>query len=402
MLSLLRQVVIGLILLAATLFLWVRYVPSAVPVLDRYGVLAPVEALGFPVSRPPEGAPRGGPGGPPGGGAPVVVIAAPPGDGVMNDTVTAIGTGQAIRSVVVVPEVSGRVVELAVSSGDRVEAGQVLARLEAEAERIAAERAALVRRDAEDRVERLSRLQGSGVATDVQARDADLALRQAELALEQARFELDRRTIRAPIGGWVGIVDAEIGKQLTQGTSLLRIDDRSALLVEFRVPERLVGLVGAGDRVVARALARSDRALEGVVTAVDNRVDEASRTLRMQARIDNTDDRLRAGMSFSISLDLPGEVLPSVDPLSVQWGREGAYVWVIRDDRAVRLPIRIMQREADAVLVRAGFEAGDQVVIEGVQALRPGIEARVRPPGGRPGDRGERRDAAADPAASRL
>ena len=128
--------------------------------------------------------------------------------------------------------------------------------------------------------------------------------------------------------------------------------------------------------------------LDGRIDAIDNRVDAASRTIRVQAWIDNADDALRAGMAFSITVDLAGQQFPSVDPLAIQWGREGSFVWVIRDGKAARVPVRIVQRSADVVLVAAQFTPGDQVIAEGVQRLRPGADVQPagagRPEGGRP------------------
>ncbi|MDZ4136608.1 MAG: efflux RND transporter periplasmic adaptor subunit, partial [Paracoccaceae bacterium] len=173
----------------------------------------------------------------------------------------------------------------------------------------------------------------------------------------------------------------EVGQQVTLTTEITTIDDRSSILVDFRVPERFVGQIAQGDSVVAQPLAHAGQRLQGVVSAVDNRVDTSSRTLLVQARLANADDTLRAGMAFAIALSLPGEPLPAVDPLSVQWGREGAFVWLVREGRAVRVPIRIMQRAAERVLVQAEFAPGDLIVIEGVQALRPGAEVTVQPAG---------------------
>ncbi|MDP2084671.1 MAG: efflux RND transporter periplasmic adaptor subunit, partial [Gemmobacter sp.] len=319
-----------------------------------------------------------GPAGAGGGGGGPMVIAQAPGAGRMADSVTAIGDGRSLRSVSVVPETPGRVTEVPVQSGQRIEAGQLVARLDSEAEEIALERARLVLDDARARVERVLRLRGAGASTDVQTREAELALRQAELALRQAEFDLAQRQVLAPIAGWVGILNTEVGAQVGTSTELAQIDDRSVLLVDFRLPERMVGRVAPGDPVAAQALATGHGATMGKISAIDNRVDPASRTLRVQAMLDNADDRLRAGMSFSIQIDLPGEAAPSVDPLSVQWSREGAFVWVVREGRAARLPVRILQRSETEVLVDAAFLPGDLVIVEGVQAVRPGAPVRVQ------------------------
>ena len=111
--------------------------------------------------------------------------------------------------------------------------------------------------------------------------------------------------------------------------------------------------------------------------AVDNRLDDKSRTLLVQAEIPNDKDTLRAGMSFRISVKFPGDVYPSVDPLAIQWGTDGAFVWVIRDGKAKRTPVRIVQRNTESVLIAADISDGDTVVTEGVHAVRDGAEVLV-------------------------
>jgi RND family efflux transporter MFP subunit len=106
-------------------------------------------------------------------------------------------------------------------------------------------------------------------------------------------------------------------------------------------------------------------------------VDRASRTLRVQGRLDNADDGLRAGQAFSVALSFPGETLPSVDPLAIQWSGDGSFVWLARDGVAERVPVTIRQRTNSAVLVEGALEPGDAVITEGVQTLRPGAEVRV-------------------------
>ena len=328
-------------------------------------------------AKPAQGG--GGWGGGQGGArAATKVTALPPSEGQIADRVSAIGDGQALRSVAVFAETPGRVTELRARSGQQVQAGDVLLHLDNEAETIALERAKLVQEDAVARLERARQLQASGTGTDVQLREAELSLRQAELELREAGYDLAQRQVVVPVSGWLGILNAEVGAQIGTQAEIARVDDRSVLLVDVRLPERMVGRVAVGDPVKAEALAGGFGVIEGRISAIDNRVDPASRTLRVQAELPNPDDRLRAGMAFAMTLDLPGAPAPAVDPLSVQWSREGAYVWVVRDGKATRLPVQIVQREAERVLVEAAFEPGDLVVIEGVQSVRPGAEVEVR------------------------
>jgi RND family efflux transporter MFP subunit len=347
----------------------------------RPGAGGPPGAGGSPAAggRPGGGAPGGPPGGGrPGFGGPATVVASAPRIVPLVNDVAAIGTGVSRHAVAVRPEVSGRLSEVLVTSGQRVEAGQVLARLEDASEAIAVTRAQLLLSDAEAAFGRISRLQSSGSASELQLSTAELALRQAELGVQQAEFDLSRRTIRAPISGLTGIVELGVGDQVVPSDTLTRIDDRAQILVDFTVPERFVGQIALGSAVQATPLARPDLVLEGRIHAIENRVDAATRAIRLQAAIDNTDDALRAGMAFSIRMSFAGDSYPAVDPLAIQWSSGGAFVWVIREGQAVRVPVQIAQRSAAQVLLRAEFAPDDLVVTEGVQSLRPGGAATVR------------------------
>jgi RND family efflux transporter MFP subunit len=231
--------------------------------------------------------------------------------------------------------------------------------------------------DAAADLDRLRQLSASGAVSDVQIRTAELALRTAELEVAQAEFELEQRRIIAPISGWAGLLSVEEGARITAQDSIAVIADRSSIEIDFRVPERFIGALSIGMPIEVTPLARPDRVLTGEIVALDNVVDRASRTLRVQGELDNADDSLRAGQAFSVALSFPGETLPSVDPLAIQWSGEGSFVWVARDGAAVRVPVTIRQRNSDSVLVEGAVSPGDLVIIEGVQTLRPGSEVQI-------------------------
>ncbi|ARE41810.1 putative Co/Zn/Cd efflux system membrane fusion protein [Rhodovulum sp. P5] len=366
-----RQLLLSFVLVAGTLALWVIYVPSALPLLDRVGVLG---VLGV---TPPSPEQAGG-GRRSRGAASVVVEEVE--EGRIRDRVIAIGDGKALRTVTLRAKVTGQVVELGLADGDPVAAGAMLVRFDDEAERIAVERARLVLEDARDEAARVERLETSGAVTEVRRREANLALRTAELELRQAEFDLAERMVRAPFAGRAGVLDIAVGDRVSSGDSLVTLTDRSQILIDFHVPARVVDRVAPGMPLAARPLALPELELTGAVHAVDNIVDSSSRTLRVQGRLDNSGDRLRGGMAFEVALSFPGETLPRVDPLAVQWSSAGAYVWVVRDGKAARVPVTIRQRNADAVLVEAALAPGDKVVTEGVQSLREGAEVSIVEP----------------------
>lgn len=365
-----RQLVVSIAVLAAAVYFWVSYVPSSHPLLARLGV---ADLLGIELSGPEDESGRGG-----FGGGAVRVVTDEVTETMLAEQVRAIGDGQALRAVTARSQAVGLVTDINVDAGARVESGATIARLENEAESIALERAQIMLADAREDLARLRQLQGN--VTEVRLREAELALRTAELELRQARFDLAKREITAPIAGWVGIIDVEVGDRVAAQDALATITDRSALLIDFRVPERVVTRLERGMPLKVMPLGLRDTQLTGEISAIDTVVDRASRTLRVQARVSNQDDRLRVGMAFEVVLELPGKTMISIEPLALQWSSEGAFVWAVRAGKAEQVPVEIRQRNADSILVDAELEPGATIVVEGVQNLRPGSEVEIANP----------------------
>ncbi|OLP56554.1 efflux transporter periplasmic adaptor subunit [Rhizobium rhizosphaerae] len=378
------QLVIATVLLVATLVVAVRFVPGAASKLESAGV--PASLAGLIAGKPSAGAQgaarettgalaRQGGGGRNGASGPPIVVVQAVAMGVVNDRIEALGTGEARSTVSVTPLSTGNLAQVLVTSGDRVEIGQVIARLDNDAQTIAAEQGRVAVEKARDALDRNRRL---GNAVSIAAlRQAEFDLQAAELERQSAELELKRRDIVSPAKGVVGIITANPGDYVTTSTAVAVVDDRSEILVDFWVPERLSNQIRAGQPVSATAVAMPARDFAGTVSAIDNRIDQASRTLRVRARLDNPDDVLRAGMSFSVQVRFPGETYPAVNPLAVQWSSDGAFVWQVLDDKARRVPIKIIQRNSDAVLVDAALKEGDRVIIEGVQRAREGGPVRI-------------------------
>ena len=367
-----KQSLLAMAVLVAAAAAWVKFFPGAPEILADWGldwaqddsILAETQGAG--------GEPRRN------DGPQTAVVTAPVIESVINDKLSAIGTGRANNSVTVKPYTAGRVTRIEVESGARVDVGTVIALLDSEVEEIALDRAKIALADAEAKLERVKSLRTANTATLVQVTDAELLVGNAKLALRDAQLNLDRRSITAPIEGIIGILPVEAGNYVTTDTVVATIDDRSRIKIDFYVPERFAANMVVGGHLTASPIARPDEVFDGAVSAVDNRVDDKSRTLLVQAAIPNEKDTLRAGMSFRISVKFPGDVYPSVDPLAIQWGTDGAFVWVIRDGKARRTPVRIVQRNTESVLVAAeGIAPGDTVVTEGVHTVRDGAEVLV-------------------------
>jgi len=370
-----KQLLVSVVLIAIAFVAWAKIFPGADTILARYGIDWFSTASTDAAAPGQGGAPAGRRGG---FSRDALVITADAGIGTVNDRLTAIGTGQAVRTVSIRPLVAGQIAEIPVSSGAHVQTGDVILRLDSAEQELDVEGARLTLGDAERKARRLESLYSQRAVSSVDLDTARSELSEARVALRAAELALSRRTVTAPIAGSLGILAVNAGDYVTTSTDIATIDDRSQILVEFYVPERFAARMTVGNTIMATAIARPGDRFEGEIVAVDNRVDEASRTLRVQARIANEEDLLRAGMSFEVTLRFEGETYPSIDPLAVQWDSAGSYVWRVGPgNKAERVGVAIVQRNADRVLVKAEIAEGDVIITEGVQSVRPGGAVRI-------------------------
>ena len=379
-----NQLLLSFFVLLGGLCLWIYMSADAARTLVSMGVPEAAVAVVNPAVSESSGAPAGEAGAeqasdtsPSGGGRgsqSVLIAMRPVGVGTVNDRLSAIGDGEAIQSVTVMPQAAGTINEILVKSGDRVTKGQVLAKLDDEEQIILRDQAEVLLRSAREKSDSYAALKSF---SRLEVLDAQIAKETAQLALTTAELALKRRSVLAPIDGIVGIVAVNIGDNATTSTNVVSIDDRSELLVDFWAPERFSVQVKPGMPVEASSVSRAGQMFEGTVESVDNRVDPASRTIRIRARIPNGEDQLRGGMSFGVTMRFPGETYPSVDPLAVQWDSQGSFVWQIIDGKSVKTRVRIVQRNPDAVLVVAELKEGDQIATEGLQRVREGGAVRT-------------------------
>ncbi|PIT70436.1 efflux RND transporter periplasmic adaptor subunit [Bartonella tribocorum] len=291
-----------------------------------------------------------------------------------------LGSGQALAEVELTPFSPGVIDKLFVSAGTKVQVGDMIAKLDSKKEEIAAAKAKVQRDNNALTLSRILKLRASNTATEVQEITERLELDNANLVLRNAELDLDRRTIRAPISGVVGILPIDAGNNVTLNTVIGRIENRERILVDIWAPERYVSQIHKGDKVTATLTAQPDKSFVGYIYAIDNVVDPESRTLHAQVEINNEKDTLMSGMSFSVSLQFHGGSFPVVNPLAIQWNSKGSFVWRVREGKVESIPVSIIQHKADQVFVKAPLENGDQVVIQGVQMLYPGSTVIIDDP----------------------
>lgn len=284
----------------------------------------------------------------------------------------AIGTGRAKQSVQLYPRVSDEIIAINFAAGNRVNQGDVLVQLDDREEKLAVKLAEVTIRDAKSLLQRYERAVKDGAVPQSEVDSARAAVDTAEVRLQQAQLALENHQIIAPFAGVVGIPQADVGDRVLTSDIITGLDDRDILYVDFDVPEKLAGMLEQGQGITATTPSFAQKTFTGSIDAIENRVDMATRTIRARAHIPNEGDLLRPGMSFAVRLDIAGESYPTVPEIAVQWGREGAFVWVVRDDVAHQEPVSVVARRGGSVLVQGELEENAQVVVEGLQRMRDG------------------------------
>ncbi|SIT18479.1 efflux RND transporter periplasmic adaptor subunit [Paracoccus saliphilus] len=372
----LLKTALGAAILAAAFF-WTFGIPIG-------GDLPSSEESASSLSRPGPG--RGGPGGPRGGGASSSVQTVAVTSTSFQEVLTAIGTSRAGNSVSVTTETEGRIVEVDLVANEHVEQGDVLLRFASDLEEIELTAAEVELESARQTLERYRTLAGtgSGAVADTTVQEAETAVLLAEANLARAQNALDQLIVEAPISGKIGLSEARVGNRLSAGDAIVTIDDTSKIVLSFELPERAVDLLEVGRELNATTPALAGRNFTATISAFDSRIDETTRTVTVEAEIENDDGKLWPGMSFSVQLANESEPLPQVPSSALSWTNEGAQVWAVRDGIATSVPVELRMREGDMAWIEGDLGADEQIVLDGSAQIQEGaqITSENEPPAG--------------------
>jgi RND family efflux transporter MFP subunit len=305
------------------------------------------------------------------GGRAVPVVVQKVAQGRSDLEFSGIGTARALRHVTLYSGVPGEIVKVHIRAGDRVKKGDKLIELDIRQAQLAVDMAQSKVQIAQRLVSRADRLRRSRVQSQAKVLDATTLADQAKVQLKAAQVSLTDHTIKAPFAGVVGIASVGVGDRVTTTTALVTLDDRSLLTVEFDVPEQYLPRLRSGMQVDVRTPGFTGRTFVGKIDGIDSRVHPTRRTVVVRAAVSNGKDLLRPGMSFEVDLKLPGASHPRIPDLALQFSQAGNYVWLVAQNKAKRVPVKIVRRDSNTVLVSGALKPGDTIVIEGVQRLRP-------------------------------
>jgi len=341
--------------------------------------LVPMMLAAFGLGGCKGGDPAGGKaGGGKGANGPVPVVMATVRMQPWQDTLRALGTVKGRESVTVTAKVSETVQQVHFDSGDAVARGAPLVTLSGQQQvaSLAAAEASAKEADA------LYKRQAGLAAQQLIARaslDAQRATRDAAFAqVAQIRANLSDRVIRAPFAGVLGIRQVSPGALVTPGTVIATLDDIASVYIDFPVPETQLAGIGSGQAITATGSAWPGQTFDGTVQVVSPRLDAGSRAATVRGAFPNPRGLLKPGMLLDVAV-VRGEreavVVPEI--AVVQVGSE-TYAWRVRPDGTVeKAPIEVGGRVPGQVMVANGLKAGDRIVTDGVNKLKPGAKVKA-------------------------
>ncbi len=303
-------------------------------------------------------------------------------------TIDAIGSLAAVQGVTVSAELDGKVVQIAFEPGSGAKAGDLLVQQDTSTEAAQLRSAEAGVDLARINLERAQELRARATIAQSELDSAEAQFKQATAQADNIRATIAKKTIRAPFAGRLGIRQVNLGQSLKAGDAIVSLQALDPIFVNFMLPQQRLAQLARGLAVQVTTDALPGRTIEGRITAINPDVDSATRNVRVEATVANTDEHLHPGMYVNASV-----VLPAVDPVlvipatAVLYAPYGDSVFVVenrKDDQTGRTGlvlrqqfVRLGQHRGDFVAVTSGVKAGEIVVTTGVFKLRNGIAVVV-------------------------
>ncbi|PZN96231.1 MAG: efflux transporter periplasmic adaptor subunit [Hyphomicrobiales bacterium] len=297
----------------------------------------------------------------------------------VNEEVEALGTLAADESVVIAPEIAGRVIALGFKEGERVEKGQLLVKLDtaildAELKQFQADLSL-----AKDTFQRNQSLvqRGAGTQVALEQATAQLASNEAKVQLSQAK--LAQSAMLAPFNGVVGLRSVSVGDYVSVGKQLITLTNIDPIKVDFRVPEIFLSQVKLGQPINLKVDAVPGKDFQGRIFAVDPVVDVNGRAIRLRATVPNADLVLKPGLFARITIVVDRRENAMLIPESaVVPDGIGKIVYIVEGGKAKRVAVDLGKRLPGKVEVVKGLTPQMQVVSSGQMRLREGSTVSVK------------------------
>ena len=294
------------------------------------------------------------------------------------DEANAVGTLRADESVVIRPEIAGRIAEIRFDEGQNVKKGALLATLDsAEVRAQLASAQAQATLDA-SRLERAEDLHKKNFISRQALDEAHSNNARSQASRQEAQAKVAKSEIRAPFSGVAGLRQVSQGAYVAAGTDIARLEKIDQLKLDFRVPEIYLAKLKTSQQVKVQVDAYQDESFAGTIYAIEPALDEATRTVLIRARIANADLKLRPGMFGRVQLQLAvRENAVWIPEQAIVPKGQDAFVFRVANGKVALVKVQTGARKVGEVEIRNGISAGDMVVTEGTQRIGPGSAVNV-------------------------
>lgn len=304
-----------------------------------------------------------------------------------QDAIHSVGQFSSYRGVTVSAEEEGKIVHLPIESGILVKEGELIAQQDVNVEEAQIRSAVAKAELALATLNRLQKMKGTGAVAQKELDDADAELKTATADAEALKATIERKTIRAPFSGRVGIRQAQLGQYLAKGNPIILLQTLDPIYADFTVPQQNIALIKIGQTVAIRVDAFKDKMFEAKITAISPEVNQTSRTVQIQATLDNKDESLRPGMFATVSAVINKEnKYISIPSTAINHAPYGNSVYIIENLKApdgseylgVRQEYVITgPNRGDQVAILKGLKEGEQVVTSGLFKLQPSAAVTI-------------------------
>jgi membrane fusion protein (multidrug efflux system) len=297
--------------------------------------------------------------------------------------VSTVGRLKAVSGVDVSAEVAGRVVAISFQPGSTAATGAVLARLDTDVERAQLQSARAQVRLNKLTAERYRSLRRTDAASQAKLDEAEANLSMAEAEVSRLERTIEKKEIKAPFPGILGINRIDVGQYVNAGTKVTTLQDLSAMLMDLSASQKYLPQIAVGSPVEIAVESHPGRVFSGRLSAIDPKVDEKSGLISLQARFPNDDRALLPGMYAKARIVLPSEDGRVVVPqTAVNYSLYGDFVYVVRPDekgdlRAFQVVVKVIDRHDNLTAVEGDVHAGDQLVAAGGVRLSHGGKVKV-------------------------
>jgi len=301
--------------------------------------------------------------------------------------IESIGFIEPFQGVNLSSSVAGLVDKIHFASGDRVQAGDLLVSLEADVEKANLASAEAKLPAIKRQLERNRTLLERGSVSQTQFDDSEANYLALVSDIEALKATIERRDIRAPFNGVMGIRQINLGEYLQAGSDIARLENLEHMLLRFIVPQKEISRISLGTEIELNTDAYPEQWFKGKITAIEPTVDVQSGVIQVQATIPNADGLLRSGMYATVRIWQ--EVQPNlvvIPQQAISFSLYGESVYVVEKQTAEdgsesliakQRSVTVAERRGDSAVIAKGIKAGEQVVVSGQVRLRNGAEVRI-------------------------